>query len=504
MSRFSARIITACLLGFATFSARAEKPVLEHLYPSGGAIGSTNEVRFFGKFEPWPPKFWSDSDQLSFHAETNKGKATITVATNASPGAHLIRIYNDEGASDPKIFVIGAGNEITLADGKKKEPKGEAINNFPITINGRLEKRGDVDLFTFKMHGGEYLDAKVESYVLMSSLDAVLRLLDASGHELAMNHDWATLDPRLVWRSPVEQQVTLQLFGFAYPANSDIQLSGGEGAVYRLHLALEKDLPADLRETLTEVAANDSRTNAQPLEISKMIVGSIGKTGDEDCYAFAGKKDDWYEFTVAAASLGSSLDAWMKIEDEAGKELARDDDGGNSRDPRIEWKAPGDGKFFVRVGSVTHRGGREFRYHLQSRKLLPDFEARMNANTFEFTPGSTNDLKFTVKRLRGFTNELTASLESLPEGINCEPNSITKEGDSELKAIVATNAPPHNGPIRILIEDRASKAKRAIPFEFISRTENNGVPGGYTELRVNKTDQLWLTVKPKPAEEKKK
>ena len=35
----------------------------------------------------------------------------------------------------------------------------------------------------------------------------------------------------------MEQTVIVQVFGFVYPANSDIRLTGGEEAYYRLQLA---------------------------------------------------------------------------------------------------------------------------------------------------------------------------------------------------------------------------------------------------------------------------
>ena len=46
-----------------------------------------------------------------------------------------------------------------------------------------------------------------------------------------------------------------------------------------------------------------------------------------------------------------------------------------------------------------------------------------------------------------------------------------------------------------------------VVFDLVSRTENNGVPGGYSKLLVESTEDLWLTIKPpkeqsleKPAE----
>lgn len=500
MRRFLAVCFALFSLGAWPSNFAADKPTLEYLFPAGAGIGTTNEITFFGKFDPWPPKFWSDSDQILIEPSTNKGKATLRIATNATPAAHLIRLYNESGASDPAIFVIGNQPELVQ---QKTEPLTLDPGQLPVTINGRLEKRGDAHSYILPIKAGQWLDAKLDSYILMGKLDAVLRLLDDRGHELAMNHDWATLDPRLIWRSPIDQTVTLQAFGFIYPANSEIQLYGGEGAIYRLHLNLSSDQPPDLNGFAPR--ANHSATNASPLDPGAAIPSLISNAGEEDFYLLQAKKDDWYEITTRAASLGSSLDPWLVIRDESGKQLARDDDTGYSRDPRLEWKVPADGKFFAVVGSVTHQAGPDFRYSISAKKLAPDFEAKISANAFEFSPGTTNSLKFNFKLLRGFTNEVTASLDPLPEGISCEPKTIPlKDGEVELSVNVSSNAPPTNAPFRILIKFPGTDSPRAVQYYFTTRSENNGVPGGYTTLLVEKTENLWLTIKPKPPEPEKK
>jgi hypothetical protein len=504
LRRMLRRQIFTFLFCLGTTLVSAQQPALDHLFPAGAAPDTTNSITLFGKFEPWPPKFWSDSDQITFNPTTNKAKVEFRIAPGAKPGAHLVRIYNDDGASDPRIFVIGSTNEISETEPNDLFSRPEAVKSLPLTINGRFEKRGDVDSFALDLKAGQWLDAKVDSFTLQSKLDAVLRLLDTAGYELAMNHDWATFDPRLIWRSPTDQKVVLQIFGFAYPANSEIQLSGGEGAIYRLNLSAASQLPADLCERPTEKEPNDTIAQANPIDPDATVVGLINNGPDEDRFQFKATKDTSYEFEVEAISLGSPLDSWLRIEDSAHKELAHSDDVPGSRDPRLEWKAPADTNYFVALGSVTHRGGEEYRYHLQMRKLEPDYKANLTASSFAISPGGTNELKLNLKRLRGFTNELVATLTNIPEGVKAEPLTLPqKDGEAILKLVAATNAPPHNGPFHLTISDQNTKKERSIAFELTGRSEDNGVPGGYSTLLVESTDDLWLTVlKPKAAEPK--
>src|SRR4051812_20113849 len=101
--RRSLGAMLALLCSFAVAFA-AEKPTLDHLYPAGGCRGTTNEITLLGKFEPWPPKAWASIAGLEFQFTTNKGKAQLTIPADAAVGPGLVRIYNDEGPSDLRIF----------------------------------------------------------------------------------------------------------------------------------------------------------------------------------------------------------------------------------------------------------------------------------------------------------------------------------------------------------------------------------------------------------------
>src|SRR5205814_553015 len=138
----------------------------------------------------------------------------------------------------------------------------------------------------------------VDSYTLLAKLDPVLRLVTTNGFQLAWNHDFASLDPRLIWQAPYDLTAVLQLFGFAYPADSDIRLSGGPGAVYRLHLALSEQAPAELREILTEKEPNNSTNNAPPLGLPAMVIGTICPVTDIDRFKIVLKKDQPIEARV--------------------------------------------------------------------------------------------------------------------------------------------------------------------------------------------------------------
>jgi len=504
----------ALLLAMFSVGARAfaEKPALDHLYPAAAARGQTNTIALSGKFEPWPPQAWCSLSNAVFEFPTNKNTLRLFLPADTPPGPCLVRVYNSDGASEPRILVVSAGPELADAEPNSHFSKPQSITNLPAVLNGRLDENGDVDSFAFPLKAGQWLDARLESYVLMSKLDPVLRLVTTNGYQLAWNHDAASLDPRLIWQSPSDQSVVLQIFGFVFPAGSDIQLSGGPGAVYRLHLAAADSPPSDARPELAEREPNN--TNAFALQLSEEISGAICPAGDQDRFRLALKKDQLIEARVHAADFGSPLDAWLAIHDASGKELARNDDGENTRDPRLEWTAPADGEYHFVIGSLLRQGREDFRYRFAVRPLGPDFRANADASAYLHAAGSTNQIKIALKRLRGFTNELAFSLEGLPDSLNGLPDSIRAPaitaGPQASEAILTLasekSAPAFNGPIRITARDTATGAVRPVPFDLVSRVENNGVPGGYTTLLLENTTDLWLTVQavlpPKPEEPK--
>lgn len=494
LEAFLRMLLRGCIVGLwlaLKVPAFGTKPTLDNLYPVAFAPGTTNDITFPGKHDPWPPKVWvsESATGLDFTFQTNNGRAKLTVATDVKPGPRLLRLYNDEGASDPVIFLVSDSAVIEEKEPNNHFRKPQLLTNFPAQISGRLEKNSDVDSFVFSVKAGQWLDARMDSHVLMSKVDGVLRLVDTNGYQLAWNHDFSSFDPRLVWRAPRDETIVLQTFGFLYPANAEIQLSGGNGGVYFLRATLSAEAPADLAAPFCEEVKN----HALPIE----ILGTICPAGDEDKYTVNLKKDEFVEARVNATDFGSPLDPWIAIRNAEDKEVIRNDDTEGSRDARLEWKVPADGKYSVLVGSLTHQGSESWRYSLRISEAKPDYSASAAANSFVIEPSGTNEVKLTTKRLRGFTNELSIAFENLPEGVTAEPVKAPGNSSEVTLKLISRDAPAFNGPVRIVLKDNATSEEKAATFEMVSRGENNGVPQGYSKLLVERTDQLWLTVRPK-------
>ena len=164
----SVRLIAPTAVLAAGILGHAAAPTLDHVLPVALAPGSSNVVALVGKFDPWPPRFWSDLPGLVVQPSTNNGAVVVHVPSNAPPGVRFLRAFNAEGASAPRFLVIDSSTPLVA----ESEPNNDAASNAnpampPVVINGRLEKSGDVDSFQFNLAKGQSVVAWADAYTLM-------------------------------------------------------------------------------------------------------------------------------------------------------------------------------------------------------------------------------------------------------------------------------------------------------------------------------------------------
>jgi len=492
----------ASLLLVALSTVSAAEPSLTHLYPAAGQQGTTVSVTASGKFDPWPAQVWVDAPGVAFTATKTKGKFDVAIAKDAAPGPHLVRVFNQDGASIPRFFIVSTEPELAEIEPNDDFQSPQRIASLPATISGRLDKPGDVDSFGVTLKKGETLNARVEAYVLASSFDAMLRIVDPNGVELAFDHDdGQTLDPNLSWEAPHDGTFVVQLMGFAYPATADVHLTGGEGCVYRLHLTTAPQPrfhfpPSDPTQGPEIVQEHGStETGGQIIPIPCFVSGCLAKPGEEDHFAFTAVKQKNYTFQVISARAGAPLDAWVAVENKDGQVLRRNDDTDGQRDPQLTWTAPSDGVFQVVLGDVTHHGGPDFVYRLTVAEAPPSATGTATSHAITVVAGKTAEIKTAVKFANGFKTKLHLAAKNLPAGVSAAEVEVPeKGGEVTLKMSAAADAPAASQPVQLVLRETESGGEHRVIYPMTTSGENNGVPQAYTELVINSTDQLWLTV----------
>lgn len=525
-------------------SVSAEVPALDYLFPAGGQPGATNTVNFGGKLDPWPAKVWIDCEGVQFDAQTNKGSYKVIVGPAAPAGPHLLRVFNDEGASAPKWFVIGNDPELSEIETNDSSKQAQLVGSLPATINGRLEKSGDVDSFAFDLEEGKWFVANMDAYAIGSPMDPDLQLRNEQGVRLAFNSDSAqSLDPLLSCKVEKSGRYILQVTAFAHPPGSDVKYAGSSASIYRLtvtqgpfarsafpisvprhcktpvnvegwNIAADSTrsvwvvdakevgfLPVPLSSGKLRIAVNDlphasehepnnTAADAQPLRWPVTIDGRIDQSGDEDRFRFTAKKSEKVEFRLRSGSLGFPLDAFLRIEDMNGKQVARDDDAGEALDPLLNWSFASNGTYLLVVGDLFHRGGPEFAYALEVHAPEPHFKITADSSAYRIEPGKTNEIKLSISRSGGHTNGLTATIDDLPDGVIAKPAVISaKDKDAKIALICSSEAKAINAPIKIAISDSLqTNVSHFAIFELRAKESRFG------EMLIPYTDQLWLTV----------
>ena len=546
----------------AVIGLRAAVPVLDQVFPAALQIGSTQSVTLVGKFDPWPTRLDLDIPGVTWEATTNTGVITVRVSPKAPVGPQVIRAFSPEGVSAPRFLILSSHPQRAEVEPNDEMRTAQVLSDLPAEVNGRLEKNGDVDSYSVELQAGQTLVARLEAYTLQSPLDPVLRLLDAQGVQVAWNHDEVrSLDPLLAWRAPKAGTYVLQVFGFAYPADSDLRFSGSAKSVYRLHVStdpvarhgwplgvsrsvetrvrwgdwgvpemssestlvpssaiasgtvghslqipghrLPLEMPVGDGKEWVEVEPNDTAATAQALEIPSAVSGDLDRAGDEDRYRVSAKKGEALHLEVQAAGLGFPLDAWLKIEDATGKELVRNDDSGGA-DPVLDWTPPESAEYRVVVGNLLQRGGRDQRYRLSVQRPQPVWSASVPEAFLSLEPGKTNEWKVAISRRFGAETRLTVSVRGLPPGVRVDPVEVPEKAlEATLRWITATNAASFSGPFQV--EVMAPKSVQGLAgvqqaqFSLVSAGENNGVPQGFRRLVVESVSRLWMTVLPMPS-----
>jgi hypothetical protein len=520
-------VCCACALGAS--------PDVKHLFPQGAQRGAVAEVTAAGSFSIWPAKVWASHGGLQVTCGDEKGKLKITVAADTPPGIYFIRLYDDEGAARPLPFVIGNLPEVVEKSPNDSPSKAETLPSSAVTVNGRLEKRDDVDVYAIELSAGQTVVASVvANEKLASPMDGVLQILSAGGSVLAQNDEWHGLDPQLVFTAPSAGKFFVRIFAFPAQPDSRIGLAGGEDYLYRLtittgpfvdytwplavrqqeasgvkltgwniagaierqsvhadghpfaigvdQLAGQLSLGVEPHACLIE-AEPGSAAEPQTIELPATISGRLQSSGERDVYRFQAKHGETVLFQLDGRDLGSPLDAVVEVIDAKGKSLVRADDTNRRRDPEVSWKAPGDGAYQVVVSDLHGRGGERFFYRLRAIPAKPDFRITAAEHAAVGSVGKPLEIVLQIDRQHGFEQEIVIKPEGLPDSVIAEPVTSAKNGDSAKKVTLKLNAnAPYSGPLLIVgVGQGTDMQSREATFKAT----------GEADIAV-----LWLTIKP--------
>lgn len=517
------QLLLACVVVSTAGSAHASPPVASYIFPAGGQRGQTVNVKVGGLFLHQScgfemlgpgvqfakelkriPTLWfegpmlplPDSQRAEDYPKDMAGQ--IQIAKDASLGLRYWRLWTSQGATASMKFVVGDLPEIV-----EQEIDGDPVPTpvtLPITINGRIFPREDVDIWTFTAKKGQSVWCEVDAARLGSSLGARLEIRDRAGRRVAESDDKGA-DPRVRFTAPADGEYQVRIF--------DAQFSGGQTYIYRLTLTSDPvierffplggkrgstvqiqpsgqgvpattmpvAIPAGVKDTFVFSPDIGGRASSIWLDVDDhpefiegqaqgalavpaVLNGVISKPGEIDTWSIVGKKGAPLEFDLRAARLDSPLDGVVTISDGAGKQLMRADAVAGQLDPSFTFTPPADGVYVVRVEDrFRTRGGPEFAYRLRiTPPPTPDFRltiaadprANQGGDAVTVLRGKDAKLKINAERIGGFKEPIALTIEGLPAGVT-SPAATIGAGQTSVELTFKVDAAAKIAPAHLKI-----------------------------------------------------
>jgi hypothetical protein len=466
----------------------AAPPVASYIFPAGGQRGTTVPVRVGGLFVHESCGFALDGGGVKASPELKPGKrvwfegpviplpdsqqaedypvdmlGSVAVDANAALGSRRGRIWTSQGVATGPVFVVGDLPEVVESE-LDGDPIPESVT-LPVTANGRVFPREDIDLWAVKLTKGQTLSALATTTGIRSPLVAKLEVVDVKGTVLAQSGSRAALgcDVSVRFTAPADGTYHVRIAdargqggpAFVYRltmttspvAESVFPLGGKRGETVKLNGNTPVAIPADapalwLARLGSQAITLDTDDLPEFVEVPTNAVappavfnGRI-ESGAAGTWRVELKKAKKYDLELRAKKLGSPVCGTLEVLDAEGKEVAKHTPDDPGSDPMIAFQPTADGVYTIRVAErFRNRGGPDFAYRLRVREAVtakPDFRLKLATDSVNVPRAGSVKWKLTAERVGGFNAAIDVSVSGLPAGVSCAKATLAA-GQSQVE-----------------------------------------------------------------------
>jgi hypothetical protein len=433
-----------------------QRPTLGYAYPAGASAGQTVEVQLGGY--DWTPdmQFFVLDDRVKLERVSEVGPmiypgapywfgpralnsykpfpipreitARITIPPELPAGVIRWQVANANGASEPAEFVISRDTPEVSEEALPSEQSARRLPGLPLTINGRLEKKEEVDRYRFTAEQTGLITCELPTHGIGFPVQAAIQVADDAGRNIVDHVDTAGSGAQLTFAVTQGKRYTLTLH--------DLDYRGNRAMVYRLSLrtgprvvaTMPTSVPPNSEtevtligygiatgepqlETLTQtvisgtktfrqavqtahgsagqieidvsevpetVVASASDQRATPLSLPACVCGVFDDPGGRHVYEFAGQKGDVWSIDLSSRTSSRNLDVMFSLHDVDGRVITTSDDTAGTLSARALVTIPADGRYHLLVAEQASAGGSiDAVYRLCIAKPKPSF--RMTA-----------------------------------------------------------------------------------------------------------------------------
>lgn len=523
-----------------------KKPSAGNAGADGDAPKSQNEIAKQKLIDRIERIFAEDERFPAVRAHRELVFAEVTIEPDAKPGRREIRVITKQGVSNALPFYIGQVPEVArramktckkpvlgkehLAQRHRPPEEEEVRVNVPCTMNGQVAA-GEVNRYRFEAFKGQKLVISAVARELVPYVadgvpgwfQAVLRLYDADGKEVAFNDDFRFHpDPVIYFEVPKDGEYVLTINEALYRGREsftyritvgelpyltsifplgarageavDIEMNGwnlenctiappakdakpGRHMIAADNGTLVSNYVPFAVGTLPEYRDNESdEDSAAPQKVSLPIVvnGRADRPGDWDVFEIEGKAGQTIVAEVHARRLGSPYDSFVKVTDAQGKVIALNDDHHDAAsglntdhaDSYLMVKLPADGKYFVHIGDTRRHAGMAYAYRLRISHPRPDFQLRVAPSRFVMRSKSAAAATVYAIRKDGYDGPIALEFKDLPEGFESSGATIPAKKDVTRLALKTTLAETAE-PINVTVIGKAKVGENEIVREAV-------------------------------------
>lgn len=536
----------------------AASPDLQNSTPRGGQRGTEVKVTLTGSR-------LSDMDQVVFHKpgitakdvkaiDSRKVEATFVISKDCELGEHQMRLLGKSGFSYARTFWVGQFQEVTEVEPNDDFDKPQVIS-LNTTVNGSA-KPEEIDYYRITAKKGQRISVEMEALRINNlrnqvAMDPYIAILNKDRFELAVSDDSALIKQESVASviAPEDGEYTVEVRDASYqgrgyyrahisttPRPLGVYPAGGKAGTeveftflgdpagrYKAKSKLPgvtdahyvfgangNQIPAS--GNMVRVSSFDNVLEQEPNDSYKDKIpdakllplafnGILEKEGDLDYFKFSAKKGQRFRFRSYANRLGTPVDTVINIYDAKIKSLGGNDDADGSKDSRVDFTAPADGEYFLRVTDMLGRGGEDFVYRVESEPFDPTIEVTMPEmlrrdnqyrKQFNIPQGGFYAMNVNVKRAN-LSGDLVFDIPKLPQGVSWEGGTIPKNlSQFPILLKAAADAPVAGGLYDLLVKTTDPKnpvvGKYKQDIHFV-----RGNPNG-TSYYASSNDRLPVAV----------
>jgi hypothetical protein len=299
----------------------------------------------------------------------------------------------------------------------------------PVTIGGWIERREDgtsADVFRFHARKGQRLVLAVVAEQQRSPLDAILSVTDVRGRPIPR----AVM--QAVWSTNVEVGDVDSTSG-GFQITSAAGLRPGDFAMIDHEVMQVRRLPGGPGLSM-ELA------NFRGRRYSFLGTSGVGHAVGSPIY----------KVDVHPPGATLSPNGLPRID-----LFYQNDDGGPGygKDPYLEFTAPADGEYLVRIADAPGESGRQYTYELTIAPPRPDFTLLLDQVNLNVSRGTRLPLVVSAYRRDGFNGPIDVRVTGLPAGFEASAGTIVP-GETEVSLVLSADqaASGTSAPIEVVGE----------------------------------------------------